>query len=50
MAKQEITLQGLDGQLDELILTTNDLSEAEQLADRIAVLSHGRLTGGTEKM
>ena len=26
-----------------LILTTNDLGEAEQLADRIAVLSHGRL-------
>lgn len=26
-----------------LVLTTNDLSEAEQLADQIAVLSHGRL-------
>ena len=33
-----------------LILTTNDLGEAEQLADRIAVLSHGRLAGGTEEI
>ncbi len=35
-----------------LILTTNDLGEAEQLADRIAVLSHGRLAalGTTEEL
>ena len=33
MAKQEITLQGLDGQLDELILTTNDETANEKLED-----------------
>ena len=35
-----------------LILTTNDLGEAEQLADSIAVLSHGRLAalGTTEEL
>lgn len=33
MAKQEITLQGLDGQLDELILTTNDETANGKLED-----------------
>lgn len=33
MAKQEITLQGIDGQVDELILTTNDESSNGNLED-----------------
>lgn len=33
MAKQEITLQGLDGQLDELILITNDETANGKLED-----------------
>ena len=33
MAKQEITLQGLDGQLNELILTTNDETANGKLED-----------------
>ena len=33
MAKQEITLQGLDGQLDKLILTTNDETANGKLED-----------------
>ena len=33
MAKQEITLQGLDGQLDELILSTNDETVNGKLED-----------------
>ena len=33
MAKQEITLQGIDGQLDELILTTNDVTSSGKLED-----------------
>lgn len=33
MAKQEITLQGLDGQLDELILTSNDETVNGKLED-----------------
>ena len=33
MAKQEITIQGIDGQLDELILTTNDETSNDKLED-----------------
>lgn len=33
MAKQEITIQGIDGQLDELILTTNDETSNGNLED-----------------
>lgn len=33
MAKQEVTLQGLDGQLDELILTSNDETVNGKLED-----------------
>ena len=33
MAKQEITIQGIDGQLDELILTTNDKNSNGNLED-----------------
>lgn len=38
MAKQEITLQGLDGQLDELILTTNDETANGKLEDCARIL------------
>ena len=38
MAKQEITLQGLDGQLDELILTTNDETANGKLEDYARML------------
>lgn len=33
MSKQEITLQGIDGHLDELILTTNDETSSGKLED-----------------
>ena len=51
MAKQEITLQGLDGQLDELILTTNDETANGKLEDcaRMLFPQEGETTCPAEK-